>query len=752
MKKRIVTLFITGVLVLSTLLTGCSKDKGKAEGNKAADNGPWYKAQYFDFTLEDDEYIGNMELYRDSVYLLAEKYNEEADSVVTKLQKITLDETTLTELGNIEMGEDHYLMDMFVDDSGVYLASQLTEWNDEYTKVLKSEYKITQYDFDGTKVSEIDLTEVLKDKGEEGNPSYIYTLVRDAEGNFVFTDGNLFIMACDNEGNVIAEIEAKAEWNNELFVGEDGTVYYVYMDEQSWKQVVTTVDVKENKLSESLGSFGMGNEIIHFVDADQKIWMTEDNSLVKYDLKSEEKTTVLNWLDYDVNGNNVRLMEKTAEGKFVAFTEDYAEKVTYEMVTLEESDEPLTDKTVITYATNGSDSNVTDAIIRFNKNSDKYRIKVIDYYNEEDYEAGMNAFNEAVLSGNVADIISVDWSQYKSMARKGLYADLNELMDNDADINREDYFENILEAYEVDGKLYALPTSFEVSTLFGKTSVWGKEPGITEAEISKVMDSMPKDVQLLEGMSKSYWFFLALQGTLENYVNWETGECSFDSEEFIALLEMANRFPKEYDYENETMSPPEQVQTGKVLLYGENMSEVSNYQLVKELFGEEITAVGYPSVKGNGGLIQNMNGIYAIAEDSDCKEGAWEFIKYMISEEYQSQYIHWSTPIHRASFEKLAAKAMEYDTYINEDGEEVEAPQMTYGWDGFEISVYHATKEDIDEYTKILEGATVLSSYNEEIMTILQEEVEPFFEGQKSAKDVANIIQGRVKIYVNENR
>ena len=60
MKKRIVTLFITGVLVLSTLLTGCSKDKGKAEGNKVADNGPWYKAQYFDFTLEDDEYIGNM--------------------------------------------------------------------------------------------------------------------------------------------------------------------------------------------------------------------------------------------------------------------------------------------------------------------------------------------------------------------------------------------------------------------------------------------------------------------------------------------------------------------------------------------------------------------------------------------------------------------------------------------------------------------------------------------------------------------
>ena len=41
---------------------------------------------------------------------------------------------------------------------------------------------------------------------------------------------------------------------------------------------------------------------------------------------------------------------------------------------------------------------------------------------------------------------------------------------------------------------------------------------------------------------------------------------------------------------------------------------------------------------------------------------------------------------------------------------------------------------------------------DEEIMSMIEEEVEPFFAGKKSAKDVANIIQGRVKIYVNENR
>ena len=37
-------------------------------------------------------------------------------------------------------------------------------------------------------------------------------------------------------------------------------------------------------------------------------------------------------------------------------------------------------------------------------------------------------------------------------------------------------------------------------------------------------------------------------------------------------------------------------------------------------------------------------------------------------------------------------------------------------------------------------------------MNMINEEAEPFFDGKKTAAEVANIIQGRVKIYVNESR
>ena len=43
------------------------------------------------------------------------------------------------------------------------------------------------------------------------------------------------------------------------------------------------------------------------------------------------------------------------------------------------------------------------------------------------------------------------------------------------------------------------------------------------------------------------------------------------------------------------------------------------------------------------------------------------------------------------------------------------------------------------------------SYYNQNIINIVNEEAASYFEGQKSAKEVAQIIQSRVQIYVDEN-
>lgn len=51
----------------------------------------------------------------------------------------------------------------------------------------------------------------------------------------------------------------------------------------------------------------------------------------------------------------------------------------------------------------------------------------------------------------------------------------------------------------------------------------------------------------------------------------------------------------------------------------------------------------------------------------------------------------------------------------------------------------------------LIEVASPAASQDSEIMTIISEEAEGFFKGQKSAEEVAAIIQSRARIYVSEN-
>ena len=77
---------------------------------------------------------------------------------------------------------------------------------------------------------------------------------------------------------------------------------------------------------------------------------------------------------------------------------------------------------------------------------------------------------------------------------------------------------------------------------------------------------------------------------------------------------------------------------------------------------------------------------------------------------------------------------------------------VTWGWDDFEMEIMAATQEEVDAVKALIDSAEKISgSVDEQLVNIITEESEPFFKGQKSAEDVAKIIQNRIQTYVNEN-
>ena len=70
----------------------------------------------------------------------------------------------------------------------------------------------------------------------------------------------------------------------------------------------------------------------------------------------------------------------------------------------------------------------------------------------------------------------------------------------------------------------------------------------------------------------------------------------------------------------------------------------------------------------------------------------------------------------------------------------------TWGWGEFEVEIQPATQEDVYNTT------AVSGAVSDDITNIINEEAAAYFSGQKSAEDVAKIIQSRMQVYLSETK
>lgn len=79
-----------------------------------------------------------------------------------------------------------------------------------------------------------------------------------------------------------------------------------------------------------------------------------------------------------------------------------------------------------------------------------------------------------------------------------------------------------------------------------------------------------------------------------------------------------------------------------------------------------------------------------------------------------------------------------------------EMSKGSYYTEDTSIEVFEATPEEAAAVKKLIDSADNKFEYHVEIMDIISEEAEAFLAGQKSAEDVAEIIQNRVSLYLQE--
>ena len=484
----------------------------------------------------------------------------------------------------------------------------------------------------------------------------------------------------------------------------------------------------------------------------------------------EEPVQILNWMSCDINGQSLdnSSLNIRADGSILGVITDYsADRVDSQLFTLHRvpaDSLPKKDVIIVALLEYYPDYQFSNRIIRFNRSHDDVRIEYKDYtqYNTEDNsDAGLTKFMTELGAGSVPDILPMSQLPYKQLAARGILEDLYPYIDADPKLDRGDFFPNVLTALEADGGLYQVVPGFSVETLVGAASVVGDTPGWTYDDFNAALARMPEGCTPLEPYTtRDIVLNSLLAADMDLFVNWNTGEVHFDSEEFKQLLTFAAQFPADYDWESHdsTENTQDLIRQGRQMLARTYLYSLDALLWGDTDFGGKATYIGWPTASGVGSIMRIDSG-YAMSRTSTHKEQVWEFLRGMLTEEGQAEV--YTIPTNRHVFEKKLEELMT-PTYrkdaqgnylLDENGERVQEPRG--GWadeNGTEHFIYAMTQEQADEVMNVITTCTRVADYNSSIYSIVAEQAEAFFSGQKSVDDVARLIQSKANIYVNEQR
>jgi len=767
-------------LVLCTLvLTACGRNTetfdDTASGLSATtspsmaiqDSGILYMAEPLPVyhTVIYDEY-----LFQNYLYYLADEgtvkpFQENDKPVFVRIDLDNPDEPIITP---IDVPANHLVQQIALDDNGVIhiLAFEM----DGYDRANIIWYVL---DSDGNILKRISIGEALENYNYYFPQDFIIDSAGNAYMNFALCEG-LFII--NPEGELVCYIPV--EIVDSYYKNTEGKVNILYRIHRNASPTLALIDLELKDLKDNKNITVLDNETFSNSVGNGKkedyVLIANNIGVSDFGLSDGSLSERFKWKELDIRYGDVDKVYPLMDGRklFADRPNEMGDvgtprTVTYSII------RPMTPEDIIiakaaatalleertrlqsidgigdiTLGVVGWYSElIKDAVDTFNINNPGGQIEIIQYGTiyGDDMEDGIMQLNLDIIGGKCPDILIIhpDLS-FGAYATMGVFRDLYPYLDYDVSFNYDDFQENIIRAYEMDGKLFALPVAFHVNALAGKAAELGDTKEWKLDDLITFVERYP-DNQVFWRPTKTAVLELLLKANGENIVDWKTGTSAakaknlgFDREIFIKMLTFAGRYIDEERYSEEQMAQ-DRIDNGDIKLM--EISATPNGQFYMEIFKAPTSFVGYPSESGNGFLVSSHM-LLAISSICVNNETAWNFIQYLLSEEYQSGDIG-GYPLRKSSLEQIIAEA-QIDS------------GASFGAMGGGLNVSYimrgATDEEVLLFRDLISRANKVRVFDRTIDKIIMEEATSYFSGQKSAKEVADIVENRVGIYVMETR
>ncbi len=638
------------------------------------------------------------------------------------------------------------------------------DYSDPENYISKQECFVCAWDVEGKFLWE----QPLENLQTEETYYYVKAMIPAEDGSVtVLVSGDsTYKMEIDEEGNLSEKKDLPngnemMQQAGEFIVKEDGSILMTHYNEDWTMMYLSSYDIKTDTVGEATqlpDSFMWNGFQCLTAGIATDIVYADSNGVYGYSAGDEQPQQIMSFINSDLNTTNLNRIVMLDETHFIGFYNDNVDYSSKGAIFTKKNPEDIPDKEVIVLAGLYIGYDLQERIVAFNTTNEQYRIVVKEYdsYNTmDDYNAGTTQLNNDIITGNMPDILIADSSlPIENYISKGLIADVGALIEKDEELSKIEYMENVFKAYSVDKKLYYVVPSFYVRTMLGKTSFLGDRESWTMQEFQDFVATLPEGTQTIGELTREQFMYLMMQYGGTDFIDVSTGKCKFDSPEFISMLEYANTLPVELseDYWDDDywMTYQSQYREDKTVLMEAYISSLRDMSTTMNgYFGEEVNFIGFPTDTGSGSVLM-ADQSYVLSAKSKNIDGAWQFIRYYLTDEYQST-LEWGFPVIKETFQEKAQEGLGRPYYLDENGEKVEYDNY-FTINGEDVILDPLTQEQVDQIVAVVMATEKRGYYNEDIQNIVSEEAAAFFEGQKSASEAAQIIQSRAQIFVDENR
>ena len=451
-----------------------------------------------------------------------------------------------------------------------------------------------------------------------------------------------------------------------------------------------------------VGIYGLGTT----ADGDVLVSCTSDG---REFVKTADEADLFDWSEPGIVSPGYTNLYELGDGSWLLF---YRGQTSLELL----EEKLLPPKTTLTLLTDYPRAELYTIVNDFNRTSEGYRVEV-----QLLGEGGLTAelLRTQLIAGEGPDIFA--FYDRSSLADLGAnsFEDLLIYLDADEEYGRDTLVPELLEAMCVQGKLSWLPYSFGIST-FTAPSAYLSEPGFSfdEAKQAAAKAGLP----LFPGwMTRDILWGWLSDFAVGQYMDLEAGTCSFDSEDYISLLEECAAAASEFGSDSAALY--------NSLLQFELLQNLIRVSTISSNYGGDYAYVGAPNETTNGSMF-SPDLCFTISSASEHKDAAWQLVRSCLSEEHQS-----------ALSGGFPASAQALDALIDD--------AVANGVHYYEYE-YELDEADVAKLRGLISETQTAQDAYPAVLNIMAEDAAQFFAGQITAEQAAAYTQDRVSIWLAE--